>query len=349
MSAESPEALKPAPTVSICMPAFNAEQTIGQAVRSALDQTYSDLEVVVVDNASTDRTIERVLEIDDPRLSLYANSHNVGVTRNFNRSISLARGRYVKFLCSDDVLLPDCVQAMVGVFESDPRVGLVFSPREVTLEDPGDPIAVQWKAKHERSHTHFGELREMSSGEELLEAWIADQLANNWIGEPTNVMMSRECLRRTGTFHLRMHDRADMDLWVRAMLFSSVGFVNRPLSGFLVRPGSLSSFNRRSGQAWLDRLWFLEGLLAYEEVRLRYPQIRWLRTKALAGAARKLRRGRAPRNGKLAGIKAYLGYRLRGRGDRARLYGTLDDRGPLGETAEVKRRDLPRRVQPIAD
>jgi hypothetical protein len=121
------------------------------------------------------------------------------------------------------------------------------------------------------------------------------------------------------------------------MLFHRVGFVDRALSAFLVRPGSLSSYNRSSGQAWLDRLWFLEGLLTYEEVPRRYPSVSRLRTKALAATARKLWRGRAPKNGKLAGIGAYLGYRLSARGARERLYGTTADRGVPGETTEVDR------------
>ena len=70
-------------------------------------------------------------EIDDPRVRLYANSHNLGAARNLNRSLSLARGRYMQFLCADDILYPDCVEAMRRVFDSDPRVGLVFSRRDI--------------------------------------------------------------------------------------------------------------------------------------------------------------------------------------------------------------------------
>jgi glycosyltransferase involved in cell wall biosynthesis len=328
----------PNPSVSVCVPAFNAAPTIKPAVESALAQTYADIEVIVVDNASTDATIDRVLEIDDPRVQVYANSHNLGVCRNFNRSLSLARGGYIKFLCADDVLYPECVEAMLEVFGTDPEVGLVFAPRDIELEDPGDSAAIGWKAKHDGGHRGFGQLEPVNDGNRLLEGWIADQFASNWIGEPTSVMMSRQCLRRIGGFNLRMHDRADMDLWVRAMLYHSVGFVDRPLSAFRVRRGSLSSFNRSTGQAWLDRVWFLEGLMSCDDARRRYPAIRWLRAKALARTARKLLRGSgAPKQGKLAGIRAYATHRATPRARRAGLHGTLDDHGPPGETVAADR------------
>lgn len=341
VSAYGPPAAEAAngdPTVSVCVPVFNAEGWVRRAIESALEQTYTNLEVVVVDNASTDATLQRVQEIGDPRVRLYVNARNLGVYRNFNRSLSLARGSYMQFLCADDVLYPDCVEVMLRVFESDPRVGLVFSPRDIELEDPSDASAARWKAKHERAHAGFGDLQEVNSGEALLTAWIRDQFASNWIGEPTNVMMSRECLNRIGTFPVHMHDRGDMDLWARAMLFHSVGFVDRPLVRYLVRTGSLATVNRETGQAWLDMLWFLEGLLTFEGVRRRYPAISRLRTKALMRNARNvLRRMRTPERGKLRAVGRYLGFRVRGRGDRSKLYGTIDDRGDPGETVAAER------------
>jgi glycosyltransferase involved in cell wall biosynthesis len=334
------------PEVSVCIPVFNGEPWIQRAVDSALAQTYSDLEVVVVDNASTDGTRERVREIEDPRLRLYVNSHNLGISRNFNRAVALARGRYIKFLCADDVIYPECVEAMLRVFESDDRVGLVFSRRDTELEDPADPLAIRWKSKHERAHEHFGALREVNSGEALLEAWLGDQLANNWIGEPTNVMMTRECLARIGTFNVHVRERDDMDVWVRAMRFYSIGYVDRPLARFLVQPASDTSSNRRTHQAWLDRVWFLEGLLTYDEFRGRYPKLRWLRTKALLRLVRHRLTGRTPKDGKVKAIGHYLRFRLGARHDPSEIYGSIDDRGPAGETVEYAAADQSRSIEP---
>jgi glycosyltransferase involved in cell wall biosynthesis len=323
------------PEVSICIPAYEAEAWIERAVRSALEQTHRDLEVVVVDNASADGTVARVLGIADARVRLYANSHNLGVYRNFNRAVALARGRYIKFLCADDVLEPSCVEEMLRPFALSQRVGLCFTPRAIVLEDPADESGGRWKAKHERTHERFGELHEVNGGSALLEPWLADRLADNWIGEPSNVMMSRECLARVGTFPLRMHDKGDMDLWIRAMLDHEVGFVDRPLARLSVRNESLGVANRETGRPWLDTVWMLEGILSFDEAQ-RHPKLRGLRRRALARAARNALLGRrVPDRGKLAAARAYAAFRLPGRGHRSRLYGAIDDRVPAGETVAV--------------
>jgi glycosyltransferase involved in cell wall biosynthesis len=322
------------PDVSICVPAYNTARWIGRAVESALSQTYRSLEVVVVDDASTDGTLERVRELHDPRIRLYSNSRNLGHSGNWNRSLSLARGRLIKFLCADDVLYPDCLEAMVALFTAHPSIGLVFSLRDVETEVPDDAVELAWRAKHFRAHEVFGDLDEVNSGPALVRKWIDSRFARNAVGEPTNVMVTRECLRRVGTFNLRVRQRADMDLWVRAMFFHDVGFVGRPLARYLIRSGSVTKVNRASSLSWMDRLWFFEGLLSYAEIRNGgWPELRALRRRAVRKSIRhalhRALRGDASR---LEALRHYVGFRL-GRA-RERLYGSLDDQGPPGETRQ---------------
>jgi len=325
------------PLVSVCLPAYNAARWIRAAIGSALEQTHSDLEVVVVDNASTDDTVEQVLQISDPRVRLYSNSRNLGVYGNYNRSLSLARGRYLKFHSADDRLYPDCVEAMLERFRADDRVGLVFSPRDIVLEDPTDPSAAKWKSKHENTHERFGELGEVNDGGRLLARWAADGFGGNWIGEQTNVMMSRECLDRVGTFPLRMCERGDQELWARAMLAHAIGFVDRPLSSYLVHSGSLSGANRETGEAWLDPLWLLEGLLSYDAAARRYPDLARLRRRTLLRTARKALQPRRPppAREKLAALARYLAFRVRSRRGAVELHGSMSDGGQPGETVPV--------------
>jgi glycosyltransferase involved in cell wall biosynthesis len=322
------------PEVSVCVPAYNTADWIVRAVESALAQTYGSFEVVVVDDASTDGTLERVKELDDPRIRLYSNPRNLGHSGNWNRALSLARGRLIKFLCSDDLLYPDCLEAMVTLFDAHPSIGLVFSLRDVEMEVPHDPVALEWKAKHMQAHRVFGDLRELNSGPALVRRWIDSGFARNAVGEPTNVMMARDCLRRVGAFSLRLRQRADMDLWVRAMFFSDIGFVDRPLARYLIRADSLTSLNRAGSLGWMDGLWLLEGLLTYEEVRRDWPEIRALRRRA---AVRSLRHAlRSAMRGdwtKLRALQRYLGFHARGI-DPSRLYGTLDARFSRLETVE---------------
>jgi glycosyltransferase involved in cell wall biosynthesis len=322
------------PEVSICVPAYNASRWIVRAVESALSQTYRSLEVVVVDDASTDGTLERVRQLHDPRIRLYSNSRNLGHSGNWNRSLSLARGRLIKFLCADDVLYPDCVEAMAALFATHPSIGLVFSLRDVEMEVPDDPAARAWRAKHLRAHEVFGDLDELNRGPALVRKWMDSRFARNAVGEPTNVMVTRECLRRVRTFNLRVRQRADMDLWVRAMFFYDVGFVGRPLARYLINSNSVTSVNRASRLSWMDGLWLYEGLLTFEEIRHGWPEVRALRRRAARKGIRHAIHSAIEGDwSKLGAFPGYVGFCLQGR-DPGRVYGSLDDQGPPGETRQ---------------
>jgi glycosyltransferase involved in cell wall biosynthesis len=315
------------PTVSVCIPAYNAERWTPRTMESVLEQTYEDFELVVVDDASTDGTLPAIRAYDDPRIRLYSNPQNLGHAGNWNRTLNLARGPFIKFLNCDDIIYPDCLETMLTLLESNPSVGLVFSRRDIELTDPGDPEAVRLKAKHYQGDRHLGELQEINLGRSVFTRWMNEGFTGNWLGEPTNVMIRRDLLRRIGTFSPHIHQRADMDLWLRAMFFSDVGLVNRPLAKYVVRSDSLTSVNRATGAGWLDQLWLVDGLLCYDEIRRSCPELRAHRRKTIAKVARHAVRCLATGEWeRLRGAGDYLGLRLRDGGlDRSKLYGELRD------------------------
>ena len=115
------------PLVSICIPTYNRAEMVRDAIRSALSQTYPVLEVVVVDNASTDGTGEVVASIADPRLRFVRNEQNLGLFGNFNRCIGLARGSLIHILHSDDTIPPGFTSACVDIFLAHPGVAMTFT------------------------------------------------------------------------------------------------------------------------------------------------------------------------------------------------------------------------------
>jgi glycosyltransferase involved in cell wall biosynthesis len=115
------------PLVSICIPTYNRASMVGEAIRSALDQTYSPVEVLVVDNASTDTIEDVVSSFRDPRLKLVKNEKNLGLFGNFNRCVELARGKYIHILHSDDYIDPGFTGTCVGFMESHPGVAMTFT------------------------------------------------------------------------------------------------------------------------------------------------------------------------------------------------------------------------------
>src|SRR6266702_3905433 len=131
----------PAPLVSICIPTYNYRQYLPDALESALEQTARDIEILIVDNCSEDGTTELLEEFArrDGRVVCHRNPKNLGMMANFNRCIALARGKYVKFLCADDVLTADCVERMAAAIEERPDIRLAGCGRHY-FRDRGKPL-----------------------------------------------------------------------------------------------------------------------------------------------------------------------------------------------------------------
>ncbi len=118
--------------VSILIPVYNRAGLIGESIRSALAQTYTALEVVVVDNASTDSTWEEVqaLVAADSRVRAFRNEHNIGPVRNWMACAQLARGQFCKILWSDDLIEPDYLNDCMPYMQ-DPDVGFVYTAARI--------------------------------------------------------------------------------------------------------------------------------------------------------------------------------------------------------------------------
>lgn len=115
------------PRVSVVIPAFNAGPWIEAAVRSMLDQTYQDLEVIVVDDGSSDDTLARLRRLRDPRLRVEANAQNRGLIHTLNRAVGLARGEWIARMDADDVGTPTRLAEQLRVFEEDSTIEVVSS------------------------------------------------------------------------------------------------------------------------------------------------------------------------------------------------------------------------------
>ncbi len=124
------------PTVSVIMAAYNHAGYISQAISSVLAQSRRDLELIVVDDGSTDRTREVVAGFDDPRVR-YIYQENQGQGGARNTGIAHVRGEYVAFLDDDDLWLPDCLETTLTVLQSHPEVGALYAACQV-IDDAGD-------------------------------------------------------------------------------------------------------------------------------------------------------------------------------------------------------------------
>ena len=121
MSSQTMDSTHVPPLVSILIPVYNREKFIAECLQSALEQTYQHIEIIVVDNASTDSTWQICQEfaIRDPHIRIFQNETNIGPVRNWIRCAQEARGEFSKLLFSDDLLEPDCIRCMIKRIHTD--------------------------------------------------------------------------------------------------------------------------------------------------------------------------------------------------------------------------------------
>ncbi|BDS06760.1 hypothetical protein NT6N_18000 [Oceaniferula spumae] len=127
----------PDKVITICIPVYNGARFLFDAVRSALAQEYSPLEVLVVDNQSNDGTLGTLAGVEDPRLNVIALDDHVGMAENWDRTAALANGDLVLMLSADDCLLPGALSVLAAPFHQNPELDLVLGrPRH--LDEAGN-------------------------------------------------------------------------------------------------------------------------------------------------------------------------------------------------------------------
>ncbi|MEH2374762.1 glycosyltransferase family 2 protein, partial [Nostoc sp.] len=150
------------PRLSIGLPVYNGEKFIKEAIDSLLAQTFEDFEIIISDNASTDKTEEicRAYAEQDKRISYYRNEKNIGCARNFNRVFELSSGEYFKWAAHDDLHAPDFIKKCIEVLDQDPTIILCHS-QVYFIDEQGDFLQnydIKLKADALKPHERFHEL-----------------------------------------------------------------------------------------------------------------------------------------------------------------------------------------------
>lgn len=130
------------PRVTVLMPAHNAGKYIAQSIQSVLDQTYQDWELLIVNDGSTDNTLEVVRSFNDPRIRLHENSENLGLIKTLNRGLGEAKGELIARLDSDDLASPDRLQLQVSYMQKHLDCALVGT-RSRTIDSSGGVISAR--------------------------------------------------------------------------------------------------------------------------------------------------------------------------------------------------------------
>uniref|UniRef100_A0A7V0Z6J5 Glycosyltransferase family 2 protein n=1 Tax=candidate division WOR-3 bacterium TaxID=2052148 RepID=A0A7V0Z6J5_UNCW3 len=132
------------PKVSILIPVYNRARIILETLHSAVNQTYKNIEIIVVDNKSTDNTFETIKEFAKlyPNVKVYQNEENIGPVRNWRKCLDYATGEYAKILWSDDLIAPTFIEKTLPFLTNNEDVGFVFTGTEIFNDDTGKKIRV---------------------------------------------------------------------------------------------------------------------------------------------------------------------------------------------------------------
>jgi len=203
--------------ISVCVPSFNHERYIGQALRSVLCQDVPSLEVVVVDDCSDDASVARIREIADPRVSLHINEQNVGPAETANRALAKATGEYITFFSSDDVMYPGALARKAAVLDADAEVGLVYSDAAI-IDIDSRRIGDYWS----------------SEGYKPLRGRLSlPMIASSGMFIPgLSAMIRKSCLDEVGPLDVSLRYACDGDLWLRIAARAKIEYVESPLVGW---------------------------------------------------------------------------------------------------------------------
>ena len=243
------------PLVSICIPTCNGERYLEEALRSAFAQTYPWLEIIISDDGSNDGTLSIIERLKrEAPMPLTMHHHKpAGIGANWNHCVQQATGTYIKFLFQDDLITPDCVQRMVDLALTDDEVGLVYCRRRI-LFDAADDAQRAWAQRYGILHRSW---KGITVEEGILDGrrYLGDanlmQHPFNKIGEPTAVLLKRECFTREGLFDTRLAQSLDYVFWYKVMRHARVGFVDAELATFRLHAGQATQRNA-TGSGLID-------------------------------------------------------------------------------------------------
>jgi glycosyltransferase involved in cell wall biosynthesis len=236
--------------VSLCIPTWNGAAYLADALASAVAQTFGDFELLVLDDASTDASLEIAAACRDPRLRIVSSPRRLGIPGSWNRCLEEARGEHVKFLFQDDVLEPAALASLVNALEGCPAAALAFGRREIRYEG-GDDMPLRGEVYGAALEGFYAWLRASPSpafrGLDLVRGALeaSRDLAINVIGEPSFVLLRRDAARRAGGFDPSFAQLVDWELYLRLARSGSVVFRDEVMGVFRVHPLAQSVLNRR--------------------------------------------------------------------------------------------------------
>lgn len=261
------------PSVSVCIPVYNGERFLAETIRSVLDQTYRDFELVILDNASTDESGRIARSFGDRRIRVETNTTTLSQPENWRETVRLCRARLIKLVCADDLLHPRCLEYQVGPMEADPGLAVVAARRHMI--DERSRVLVPRRG--------LSGLTGVRSSVEVARHVVRN--GANPIGEPGGVLFRREHYFAVGGWRPERRFVMDLDLWIRLLQYGEFLGLPETLAAFRIGHESLSADNEAT--IYAEQKAYIEELGATPHLQVRRTDLQVGRMRAPLGRLRR--------------------------------------------------------------
>lgn len=254
--------------VSVLVPAYNGERYLAECLETVLGQSFTDMEILISDNRSTDGTLKIIKEFAarDPRIRWWQNARNLGMTGNHNACLREARGEYVKYVHADDELIsPLAIEKMAAALDEHPAAVMVGVPEHHT-GDKSKPV-------------HWLKKSGVYDGRQVILTGLEHNC--NPVGSPTLTMFRRNAAQKG--FDERFTSHLDTEMWCHLLEQGDFVYLAEPLASWRVHEQQHTTKFKTTGVKDYDHLRLMEIFYAKPWLRERasprmlFTQIYYLR------------------------------------------------------------------------
>lgn len=233
------------PLVSICIPVYNNANTVVETIESVFSQTYTNIELIIVDDASSDDSGDKIKELlsrttSNIEVTFEHNNSNLGMAGNWNRCLNLCKGKYVKLLCADDKIAPSLIEREVEILEEYPNV--------VSVESDTAFVDVEGNIRG-----HYNRYRKSGvvSGKVVAKKSL---FYRDYFGAPLANTFRREASVKCGGFNPDFNYIIDYEFLLKISLDGDVYIIHEPLNFFCLRGNSNTAavFRGEEGKRYIS-------------------------------------------------------------------------------------------------
>ncbi|MBV6627425.1 MAG: glycosyltransferase [Rivularia sp. (in: Bacteria)] len=217
-------------SISVVIPVFNGETTIGETINSICNQTFQDIEIIIINDGSTDKTLEIINKIADSRIKVFSYP-NAGLSASRNRGISQAQGEYISFIDADDLWTTDKLELQWQALQKNPQAAVAYS----------------WTNYIDESSQFLKSGRKIKANGDV----FSKLLVINFLENGSNPLIDRKALEKVGGFDESLPAAEDIDMWLRLAANYEFICVEKAQILYRISTSSMSANLRRQENACL--------------------------------------------------------------------------------------------------